>query len=246
MSSEIWIYTDGACSGNPGPGGWAFTLCEFNSGEVIEGMGHEARTTNNRMEMESVIRALEAVKPIAPSRARLRIFSDSKLLIEGATKWIHGWKKRGWTKADGQPVLNRELWEKLDAALAACPAKVEWTYVAGHSGIPGNERVDELAVAGSKFQTPALYRGSIEGYSLRKIFQEEPDGTDARDLGTRGAAKSGGPKGPAVYLSYVKGELQRHATWAECEKRVKGVAGAKFKKVQSPSEEAATLKGWGL
>ena len=133
----VEIYTDGACRGNPGPGGWGALL---SSGEHEKELsGAEILTTNNRMELTAVIRALEALK--RPSEAR--IFTDSEYVRRGITEWVKGWKARGWKTADRKPVKNQDLWERLDELAAG--HKIEWRWVRGHSGVPGNERVDRLA-----------------------------------------------------------------------------------------------------
>ena len=133
----VEIYTDGACRGNPGPGGWGALL---SSGEHEKELsGAEALTTNNRMELTAVIRALEALK--RPSE--VRIFTDSEYVRRGITEWVRNWKARGWKTADRKPVKNQDLWERLDALTAG--HKIEWRWVKGHSGVPGNERVDRLA-----------------------------------------------------------------------------------------------------
>jgi ribonuclease HI len=135
--SLVEIYTDGACRGNPGPGGWGALL---SSGEhERELSGAEVLTTNNRMELTAVIRALEALK--RPSE--VRIFTDSEYVRRGITEWVRSWKARGWKTADRKPVKNQDLWERLDALAAG--HKIEWRWVKGHSGVPGNERVDRLA-----------------------------------------------------------------------------------------------------
>jgi ribonuclease HI len=133
----IEIYTDGACRGNPGPGGWA-ALLQMGTRER-EISGAEPFTTNNRMELTAVIRALEALK--RPVRARL--YTDSEYVRRGITEWLTAWKARGWRTADRKPVKNQDLWERL-AGLAAAH-EIEWHWVPGHAGVPGNERVDRLA-----------------------------------------------------------------------------------------------------
>ncbi len=131
------IYTDGACAGNPGPGGWAAIL--RYKGMEKEISGFERQTTNNRMEMKAVIEAFQALK----GACRVRVHSDSKYLRDGITVWIHGWKRNGWRTKDRRPVKNRELWEALDDL--AQIHQVEWVWVQGHAGHPENERCDELA-----------------------------------------------------------------------------------------------------
>ncbi|MEE2970840.1 MAG: ribonuclease HI [Pseudomonadota bacterium] len=136
----IDIYTDGACSGNPGPGGWGALLILGDVEKEIS--GGEADTTNNRMEVTAAIRALQAMK--RPVRARLH--TDSVYLRDGITKWIHKWKSNGWKTAARKPVKNVDLWRELEAALE--PHEVEWHWVKGHAGHPENERADELARRG--------------------------------------------------------------------------------------------------
>jgi ribonuclease HI len=131
------IFTDGACSGNPGPGGWGAIL-RYGAVEK-ELAGGEPATTNNRMELMAAIAALEALK----RPAKVRLYTDSMYVKDGITKWVHGWKKNAWRTADKKPVKNVELWQRLDAA--AKPHEIEWLWVKGHSGHPENERVDALA-----------------------------------------------------------------------------------------------------
>ena len=139
--SQITIHTDGACSGNPGPGGWG-VLLEWN-GHRKELWGGEAETTNNRMELTAAIRALEALKK---KDRDVILITDSTYVRDGITKWIHGWKKRGWKTADKKPVKNEDLWRRLDEVAAL--HEVDWRWVKGHAGDPGNERADELARQG--------------------------------------------------------------------------------------------------
>ena len=135
---EVW--SDGACRGNPGPGGWGVLL--RSNGTEKELYGGEAATTNNRMELMAAIQALEALK--RPSRVRL--YTDSIYVQEGISTWIHGWKRRGWRTADKSPVKNEDLWKRLDELRAQ--HEVEWHWVKGHSGHPENERADALANRG--------------------------------------------------------------------------------------------------
>ncbi len=135
--SSVQIFTDGACKGNPGPGGWGALI---RSGETEKELsGGERLTTNNRMEMLAAIRALEALK----RPCRVTLHTDSKYVMDGITRWIHGWQKNGWRTADRKPVKNAELWQALLAAIQ--PHRIEWKWVKGHSGHPENDRVDKLA-----------------------------------------------------------------------------------------------------
>jgi ribonuclease HI len=141
--AELYAYTDGACSGNPGPGGWGALLVARDGETVVKERplsGGEALTTNNRMELLAAISALEALG----RASEITIVTDSAYVKDGITKWIHGWKKNGWTKKGG--LKNVDLWQRLDAAAAG--HKVRWEWVKGHAGHPENERADELARAG--------------------------------------------------------------------------------------------------
>ncbi|CAN1562126.1 RnhA Ribonuclease HI [Caulobacteraceae bacterium] len=140
--SPVTIHTDGACSGNPGPGGWGAIL-QFNGNEK-EIFGGEPLTTNNRMELMAAIMALESLKRPCP----VILYTDSQYVRQGITEWIHGWKKRQWCKADGKPVINADLWQRLETANKA--HKVDWRWVRGHAGDPMNERADALARQGTE------------------------------------------------------------------------------------------------
>jgi ribonuclease HI len=135
--STVEIYTDGACRGNPGPGGWAAFLSV--DGREKEIAGAEALTTNNRMELTAVIRALESLRrPVSA-----RVFTDSQYVRRGITEWVAAWKARGWRTADRKPVKNIDLWQRLEAL--AAHHEIDWRWVPAHAGVPGNERVDRLA-----------------------------------------------------------------------------------------------------
>jgi ribonuclease HI len=138
--TEVVIYADGACKGNPGPGGWGAWLS--SGGHERELFGGEPLTTNNQMELTAVIEALAALK----KRSAVTLYTDSQYVKNGITTWIHGWKARGWLTADKKPVKNKELWERLDVLNAS--HQVQWCWVKGHSGDPGNERADRLANQG--------------------------------------------------------------------------------------------------
>ncbi|MDE0850678.1 ribonuclease HI [Yoonia sp.] len=142
---DLYVYTDGACSGNPGPGGWGAIMIAKDGDTVVkerELNGGQAMTTNNQMEMMAAISALEALdRPTV-----VTVVTDSSYVKDGITSWIHGWKKRGWVNAAKKPVKNVALWKRLDTAQAR--HKVTWKWVKGHAGHPENERADELARAG--------------------------------------------------------------------------------------------------
>ena len=139
-ANKVIVHTDGACSGNPGPGGWGAIL--VYNGTRKELSGGEAETTNNRMELMGAIAALESLK--RPCKVEMHV--DSNYVKDGITKWIHGWKRNGWKTADKKPVKNVELWQRLDAAIET--HDISWHWVKGHAGHNENERADELARAG--------------------------------------------------------------------------------------------------
>jgi len=142
MKKHVTIYTDGACSGNPGPGGWGAVLVYGDKEKEIS--GHEEHTTNNRMELVAAIRALEALK----DSCRVDLITDSNYVKQGITEWVHDWKKRGWKTADKKPVKNADLWQELEAAAAR--HDVTWHWVRGHDGHEYNERADKLATKAIK------------------------------------------------------------------------------------------------
>jgi ribonuclease HI len=140
--NHIEIYTDGACKGNPGPGGWGVLL---KSGATEKELyGGELGTTNNRMELTAVIEGLAALK----RPCEVTLYLDSQYVLKGITEWIHGWKAKGWRTSTKEPVKNAELWQRLDALVASGGHKIDWRWVRGHAGDPGNERADVLANMG--------------------------------------------------------------------------------------------------
>lgn len=144
---QVHLFTDGACSGNPGPGGWAFILRHLSTGQELERAGGDAETTNNRMELQAVVEGLQALK----RPCRVELFTDSVYVGKGIEEWMASWKRRGWQRQDGKrlvPVKNVDLWQMLDELLQR--HQVRYTRVAGHSGHPENERCDEMAVAATR------------------------------------------------------------------------------------------------
>ena len=240
MPLPIVVFTDGAAKGNPGPGGWGVIVVVPDQ-RVTELGGGSPHTTNNKMELSGAIAAL---RHVAQQPGPVAIYTDSTYVIQGITQWVWGWRKRGWKTAQGGDVLNRDLWEELSAlAGGRASGELEWRWVRGHAGTPGNERVDEIAVSFSLQQPTALYDGSIDAYSLPIL--QLPDDTA---LPKRSPSSSASRSRAAAhsYLSVVDGVLMRHATWAECEARVKGRAGARFKKATSAVDESAILRSWGI
>ena len=147
-TQTVTIFTDGACSFNPGPGGWAARLL-YGDGRVVELGGFIPETTNNRMELQAAIEGLRA----APSDVNITLVTDSEYLRKGITEWIHGWKRRGWRTAAKKPVLNQDLWRTLDQLNTPT---IQWQYTRGHAGDPDNERCDQIAQAFSRGETPDL------------------------------------------------------------------------------------------
>ncbi len=244
MNSYI-IFCDGACKGNPGPGGWAAIVIE-SSGEVEEIGGYSPQTTNNQMELLAATEALRKTK----QGSKVQIFTDSTYVIRGITEWIWGWKKRNWTTAQGELVLNKEYWQNLQQA--GFGREIVWTYVRGHSGIAGNERVDEIAVAYShrtELNSLSLFRGSVENYSV-PIFPLPPGEpikkTNHKTSSGAQTSKESGHKIAPSYLCLINGVVTEYPNWTSCEKAVKGISGAKFKKISSEKEKSDTLKSWGV
>lgn len=231
------IFSDGACTGNPGPGGWA-SIVVTPDGHVREFGGGTRETTNNRMEMMGALMGLRALE--APHPYPVVLYTDSTYVIRGITQWIWGWRKRGWKNAEGKEVSNKDLWIELSRELMRLkPLEVQWKYVRGHTGVPGNERCDQISVAYANGKRVSLYQGPLLQYEF--AIYDLPEDQDLPEMKPREK------KAPAFsYLSYQGGVVRRHQTWAACERRVKGHSGAKFKKAMSATEEPQILKGWGL
>ena len=226
------IFSDGSSRGNPGPGGWG-AIVSFN-GEIIEIGGREDKTTNNRMELTAVIVSLSGL--LDRFCDGIVVYTDSSYVVNGSTKWIHGWKKNGWVKKEGGEVLNKDLWERMDFVLEKL--NVEWNLVKGHVGVAGNERVDEIATAFADDKYIELYSGSESQYGINlKSITPLAMASNKKDR-TKIKAYS--------YLSLVNGELIKHKTWAECESRVKGIKGAKYRKSISPEDELDIIEEWGV
>ena len=234
------VFTDGAAKGNPGPGGWGAVVISPDE-MVTELGGGSPHTTNNKMELSGAIAALDSIASVP---GLVRIYTDSTYLIHGITQWVWGWRKKGWRTAAGGEVLNRDLWERLFALTSARGSTaIDWRWVRGHVGTAGNERCDEIAVAFSMQQPPDLYRGPLEGYPVDVLTVPVETSLPRR------SATSGGSTAKAKaysYLSVVDGVPMRHATWTECEQRVKGRPGARFKKATSAADERAILLDWGV
>ena len=256
--SKIVIFTDGSSLGNPGPGGWGAVVV-FGKEKVLEMGGSEKNTTNNRMEMTAVIESLNQISkkiyPVAPPKAdgtgatKLRkiasqsrgrqlnneatisIYTDSSYVLNGITKWVRRWILKNWTGVNKKPILNRDLWQKLFDV--SKNINIEWKLLPGHSGICGNERADEIAMNFAEGGKINLYSGLINKYGMDILSRKK-------------SSYVGNRKTPYSYLSFVDGKIAKHKTWGECEKRVKGKSGAKFRKTMSQEDEAKIIDIWSV
>lgn len=243
--NEIIIYTDGSSLGNPGPAGWGAVVI-YPDGKVIELGGREKESTNNRMELTGAIEALKEISKNKPSTKRVSVHTDSSYVLNGITMWVYAWQKNNWLTKTKEPVLNRDLWEelfKLDYNLRM-KYEVEWIKVAGHRGVHLNERCDAIATSFSANNTTILFRGNIKDYE--KLFGKiEDKKVKVKDGNNK--KKTSSKKGEAYsYVSLVGGKAYADKTWGECEKRVKGKSGAKYKKVFSKEEEQDLVAEWTL
>jgi ribonuclease HI len=235
----IIVFTDGAAKGNPGPGGWG-AIVVTPDGRVTELGGAAAHTTNNKMELTGAIHGLAAVRG---ADGPLAIYTDSTYVIQGIRDWIWGWRRRGWKTAEGADVQNRDLWEQLHALVTEREKDtIAWHYVRGHVGIPGNERVDAIADGLARGAGVTLYSGALTGYGVAIL--DLPDDTSVPKRTSTGARKE--KVAAHSYLSVVDGKPMRHASWADCERRVRGRSGALFKKATSPADEVAILRNWRI
>lgn len=230
--SEAIAYTDGSCLGNPGPGGWGVRLF-YPDGTVQELGAAEAMTTNNRMELQAALRALQLLN----GYPRATIYTDSRYLIDGLTKWMPTWRRRHWKTASGTPVKNRALWQRL-AQLNR--TGITWRHIYGHSGDPNNERVDDIARAFASGTPPALFHGPV-GAPDDPVRQASPR-TPAQPSRRRSSRSTR----HARYVSVVRGRVAVDNDWASCAARVQGVAGARYKKVFTPQELAAFCAEHGV
>jgi ribonuclease HI len=234
MNDKIIIFCDGASKGNPGPGGFGAVIVIGN--EVMEIGGFEGNTTNNRMELTAAMYALKEAETNLP----IEVYTDSRYLINGITKWVFAWQKNNWQTKAKEEVLNKDLW--LNLMTLTKDEKIKWHYVGGHIGIAGNERCDEIASGFASGETVNLYQGPVSSYSIDVLNFEHSQEKKA-------AKKSKSPNAKIKaysYLSVVGGVLHKDKTWAECERRVKGVKGAKYKKSISAEDEAVIVAEWGI
>lgn len=230
------IFTDGASRGNPGPGGYGAIIMDTDDKTVVELGGREEKTTNNRMELRAVVEALEYLHKNNKTKKKV-VYTDSRYLVHGITRWIHNWKKRDWQTKGKTDVLNRDLWERLDAVV---DESIAWELLPGHSGVIGNERADEIATMYADKNYPGLYHGPLTAYPL-DIGDITVDTVKAEQ---RKAKKKRQSAQAHSYISLVDGKVCRHKTWASCEARVKG-KDAQFRKSISAEDEARIVREWG-
>ncbi len=234
MNKAFTLFTDGSSRGNPGPGGWAYIVVK-PTGEVVEGGGGEEKTTNNRMEMTGIIEALQSIKGATEP---ITIYTDSSYVVNGVTKWVKGWQKNNWLTSTKEGVLNRDLWERLVEVVDSFSQKISWQIIAGHSGIAGNERVDEIATAYADKDIVSLYNGELADYPVDVFNLSE----DIEKKETKSNKKD--RRQAYSYVSLVDGVITVDKSWVECEKRVRGKKAARFKKVFSETEQQALIAEW--
>lgn len=252
----IHVFTDGASRGNPGPGGWGaiivsqrrdddrtsndkYQISNNGSGNVYELGGRKEETTNNEMELAAAVEALAFIAEHAGTNRSVTLYSDSRYVVEGITKWILGWKKRGWKTKQKTPVQHKEMWQKLDTL--ANTLDVVWQKLPGHSGVVGNVRADAIATAYADGEDPNLFGGKLSSYKYDVLdMSVDMDKKHTRD---KKRARSSGKA--YSYLSLIDGVAKRHATWAECKQRVEGKQ-ARFRKALSAEHEREVLHEWGV
>jgi ribonuclease HI len=234
MTEKTLIFTDGAAKGNPGRGGFGVVI-SFD-GKVLEKGGFKEYTTNNEMELKAVV---EALKEVAGKKVSVEIYTDSKYVVEGAKGWVFGWVKNGWKTKTSGDVLNKDLWQELLPLLGK--VEIVWHKVPGHVGIVGNERADVIASDFADKGTFELYSGSFEQYG-RNIHDTTYDEAKAQE---RSDARKRQNLKAYSYISAVDGVVQIHQTWSECEARVMGKKGTRFKKSLDASNEKEIVREFG-
>lgn len=255
--NEITIYTDGSSLGNPGPGGWG-TVLVFPDKKVVELGGREKESTNNRMEITAGIEALRRVEKTllrqgSAGQRKIKIktiiiHTDSSYVLNGITMWIYAWVKNNWQTKNKESVLNQDLWEKLYKVNSNLSHKyeIEWVKVSGHSGVHLNERCDVIATSFAGNNTTILFTGNLKDYE--KLFGKIPAKNNSPiklEVSKKSKSKNSS-KIAYSYMSFVAGKIHADKTWAECDKRVKGKSGAKYKKVFSKEEEQDLIASWTL
>jgi ribonuclease HI len=227
----IIIFTDGAAKGNPGPGGYGAVL--LLGDKVLEIGEGKKLTTNNEMELRAVV---EALKQVPAGSEDVKIYTDSKYVVEGAKGWIFGWMKNGWKTKTGGDVSHKQVWQELIDLLKE--VKVDWHKIPGHSGLIGNERADSIASDLGEEKNVDLYSGPRSEYQ----YEIENVEYDKEKAAQRSVARKRQAQPAHSYISKVDGVILTHKTWKECEARVKGKKGVRFKKSVSPAEEKEIIQ----
>lgn len=235
-NNHLIVFTDGSSLGNPGPGGWGALLVFSKLDEIVELGGSKPGTTNNAMELTAIASVLSYTEH---NTEHMHIFTDSQYAINGITKWMYGWVKNGWKTKDGEDVKNKHTWQSIYQFIELRGKDtITWHHVRGHVGIPGNERVDDIARELAEGKDVIFYRGKLANYPISNILEINIDKEALKKRDSKG-------KKAYSYLSLVDGVLEIHATWAECEARVKGKK-AKFKKALSAEDEQKIMREWGI
>ncbi|MBP6857920.1 MAG: viroplasmin family protein [Candidatus Pacebacteria bacterium] len=233
----LTIYTDGASRGNPGPGGWGAVL--MTDSKVIELAGAQNPATNNQMELEAVIKGLDyAVSHFAGYTVELH--ADSTYVLKGIESWLDGWVRNGWITTTKKPVENKSQWQKLLRLRDELGRHLKLNKVEGHSGHIYNDRCDELAVKSALSEKIKSFKGSLKDY--KTYLEENPPKSEVKKSSSK--SKNSGPA--YSYVSLVGGKVYADKTWAQCEKRVNGTKGAKYKKVFSKAEETGLVQDYTL
>lgn len=234
---KVYVFTDGASKGNPGPGGWGAVIALPDLIQEIG--GREGVTTNNRMELTAALQALVSIDSLASKPDSLVIFSDSSYLINGITKWIFGWSKNSWKNSKKEDVLNADLWRALQSRIQG--KKITWKYVPGHSDVAGNERANDIAEEFALNKKIELFFGSSKDYSIKLLDAGEPlDRTGKVSALVKSSSSKSKSKKAFSYVSMVDGKIETHKTWDECKARVSGKS-ALYKKATTKAEEGEII-----
>lgn len=249
---KIIAFTDGSARNNPGKGGWGSVIIyPKSSGElhVDELGGNEDHTTNNRMEISAFKAVLENMNDFYQTNSDKKLFTiytDSSYVRNSFTTWIEGWAKGDWKTKTKTDVLNADLWSDIYNLKIKLSKQFEFDIqlVKGHQGIPGNERCDVIATSLADNLEIDLYKGTLSAYPIKDILDIESKGVSAGGSGSKSSKSKSKGKKPLGYVSYFDHKVVKHATWADCESRVKGAKGAKFKKYFSEGELTDTIGEW--
>ena len=231
---EITIFTDGAAKGNPGEGGFGVVI--VHEDRVVELGARVEHTTNNEMELRAVV---EALKSLNGANESVVLYTDSRYVADGSTGWVFNWVRNGWKTQAKEDVVNKALWQELLPLLKTI--EIEWHKVPGHVGLIGNERADRIASDFAEGKTPQLYDGVKNDYGL----DIDDTSYDEEEAKKRSEARKRQAQKAFSYVSKVDGVVKIHQSWAECEKRVKGVEKVRFKKALNVEEEQQIIQEFG-